>query len=116
MKNAANIKTRILAEGANGPTTSEASEILVEKDIFMIPDILANSGGVTVSYFEWVQNLHREQWSEKTVLAKLKSQMECSFREVYDKMKQSETDMRTAAFMLGVERVVVAQQTLGLWP
>ncbi len=115
-KNAANIETQILAEGANGPTTSEASEILAEKDIFMIPDILANSGGVIVSYFEWVQNLHREQWSEKTVFDKLKNQIDCAFREVYDKMKQYETDMRTAAFMVGIERVVAAKQTLGLWP
>lgn len=115
-KNAANIEARMLAEGANGPTTPKASEILVEKEIFMIPDILANSGGVTVSYFEWVQNLHREQWSEKMVFDKLKYQMECAFRGVYDKMKQSETDMRTAAFMLGIERVVAAKQTLGLWP
>jgi len=78
----------------------EANEILTEKGIFTIPDILANSGGVTISYFEWVQNLHREQWALKEVQSKLKYKMVKAFREVFDSMKKNETDMRHAALML----------------
>ena len=116
IENAENIKTILLAEGANGPTTTEASKILAEKGIFMVPDILANSGGVTVSYFEWVQNLHREHWPKTEVLNKLKYQMERAFRIVYETSKEYETDMRTAAFTLAVGRVAKSLETLGLWP
>jgi glutamate dehydrogenase/leucine dehydrogenase len=115
-RNAGNIKTRLLAEGANGPTTPEASKILTEKGIFMIPDILANSGGVTVSYFEWVQNLHREHWTREEVYSRLESKMLKAFKDVFDAMRKYETDMRTAAFMLAVERVAKAHKSLGLWP
>ena len=115
-ENAGNIKAHLLAEGANGPTTPEASKILTEKGIFMIPDILANSGGVTVSYFEWVQNLHREHWTKEEVYSKLESKMVKAFKDVFDDMKEYETDMRTAAFMLGVGRVAKAIKSLGLWP
>jgi len=115
-RNAGNIKTRLLAEGANGPTTPEASKILTEKGIFMIPDILANSGGVTVSYFEWVQNLHREHWTIEKVYSRLESKMLKAFKDVFDAMRKYETDMRTAAFMLAVERVAKAHKSLGLWP
>ncbi|MCZ2808066.1 MAG: glutamate dehydrogenase, partial [Candidatus Bathyarchaeota archaeon] len=115
-ENAGNIKTQLLAEGANGPTTPEASKILAEKGIFMIPDILANSGGVTVSYFEWVQNLHREHWTEEEVHRKLKHKMVKAFQDVFDVMQEYETDMRNAAFALGVGRVVEAVKSLGLWP
>jgi glutamate dehydrogenase/leucine dehydrogenase len=114
--NAGNVKTRLLAEGANGPTTPEASKILVEKGIFMVPDILANSGGVTVSYYEWVQNLHREHWTKEEVHRKLKDNMLKAFKEVYDTTKENETDMRTAALMLGVGRVAKSLESLGLWP
>jgi glutamate dehydrogenase (NAD(P)+) len=115
-RNAENIKTRLLAEGANGPTTPEASRILTEKGVFMIPDILANSGGVTVSYFEWVQNLHREHWTKEEVYCKLESKMVKAFKDVFDASKKHETDMRTAAFMLAVDRVAKAHKSLGLWP
>jgi len=115
-ENAGDIETRLVVEGANGPTTPQASEILVEKGIFVVPDILANSGGVTVSYFEWVQNLHREHWTEEEVRKKLKSKMLNAFDDVYDAMKKHETDMRTAALMLGVGRVADSLLTLGLWP
>jgi glutamate dehydrogenase (NAD(P)+) len=115
-ENAGNIETRLLAEGANGPTTPEASEVLAEKGIFMIPDILANSGGVTVSYFEWVQNLHREHWSEVEVLGKLKHHMEKAFRTVHETSKEYETDMRTAAFILAIRRVDESLKSRGLWP
>ena len=115
-ENAGNIKTRLLAEGANGPTTPEAGKILTEKGIFMIPDILANSGGVTVSYFEWVQNLHREHWTKEEVHRKLKHKVVKAFKDVFDAMKEYETDMRNAAFTLGVGRVAEAIKSLGLWP
>jgi glutamate dehydrogenase/leucine dehydrogenase len=115
-RNAGNIETRLLAEGANGPTTPEASKILTEKGIFMIPDILANSGGVTVSYFEWVQNLHREHWTREEVHSKLESKMVKAFKDVFDAMKKYETDMRNAAFILAVGRVAKAHKSLGLWP
>jgi glutamate dehydrogenase/leucine dehydrogenase len=116
LKNAANIETRILAEGANGPTTSEANKILVEKKIFVIPDILANSGGVTVSYLEWIQNLHREHWIEQQVYQYLEEKMVRAFKDVFDTTKKYETDMRQAAFALAVDRVAQAHKTLGLWP
>ena len=115
-ENAGNIRTHILVEGANGPTTPEASKILTEKGIFMIPDILANSGGVTVSYFEWVQNLHREHWTKEEVHRKLKYKMLKAFKDVFNASKEYETDMRTAAFTLGVGRVAEAMKSLGLWP
>jgi len=115
-ENAGNIKAHLLAEGANGPTTPEASKILTEKGIFMIPDILANSGGVTVSYFEWVQNLHREHWTKEEVHSKLELKMVKAFQDVFGNMKEYETDMRTAAFMLAVGRVAKAIKSLGLWP
>jgi glutamate dehydrogenase/leucine dehydrogenase len=115
-ENAGNIKTQLLAEGANIPTTPEASKILTEKGIFTIPDILANSGGVTVSYFEWVQNLHREHWTKEEVHRKLKHKMVKAFKDVFDAKKKHETDMRNAAFMLAVGRVAEALKSLGLWP
>lgn len=115
-ENAGKINTCLLAEGANGPTTPEASKILVEKGVFMVPDILANSGGVTVSYFEWVQNLHREHWTKEEVHRKLKYKMLKAFKDVYDTAKEHETDMRTAALMLGVGRVAESLKSLGLWP
>ncbi len=115
-RNADNINAKMVAEGANGPTTPEASRILTERGIFVIPDILANAGGVTVSYFEWVQNLHREHWSEEEVNRKLKAKMVKGFRDVYNMARKHETDMRTSALMLAVDRVAKALISLGLWP
>jgi glutamate dehydrogenase/leucine dehydrogenase len=114
--NAGNVKAKIVAEGANGPTTPEGSRILNEKGAFVIPDILANAGGVTVSYFEWVQNLHREHWTKDEVNAKLKEKMVEAYRDVEAMSKKHETDMRNAALMLAVGRVASALKSLGMWP
>lgn len=115
-KNAPNIKAKIVAEGANGPTTPAANKILYEKGILVIPDILANAGGVTVSYLEWVQNLGREHWTEKEVNNTLKRKMVKAFDDVFDTSKKYNIDMKTAATVLGVSRVAGAIQTLGMWP
>lgn len=110
------VKAKIVAEGANGPTTPEADRALFEKGIFLIPDILANSGGVASSYFEWVQNLTREHWTLEDTNRKLEVKMVKAFNDVYDLSKKHKTDMRNGALILGVGRVAEAIRILGLWP
>jgi glutamate dehydrogenase/leucine dehydrogenase len=115
-ENADRVKAKVVGEGANGPTTPRADEILREKNVFVIPDILANAGGVTASYFEWIQNLTREQWMLEEVNRKLESKMVKAFGDVYKTMNEKEINMRTAALTLGVGRVAEALTKLGLWP
>lgn len=104
-ENVNNIKAKVIVEMANGPTTPEADEILKEKGIILVPDVLANAGGVTVSYFEWYQNVHNEKWTEAEVFAKLEPMMVQAFNEVWDTKEKYSIDMRTAAFVKAIERV-----------
>jgi glutamate dehydrogenase (NAD(P)+) len=110
------VKAKVVVECANGPTTPEADKILDANKVFLIPDVLANSGGVIVSYLEWVQNLDRISWPESEVNAKLETKITGAFKEVHATSQKYSTSMRTAALMVGVGRVADAIRTLGVFP
>ncbi|MEE8324628.1 MAG: glutamate dehydrogenase, partial [Candidatus Humimicrobiaceae bacterium] len=114
--NATNVKAEIIAEAANAPITPKAEKILIDNDIFVIPDTLCNAGGVTVSYFEWVQGNLSYFWSEREVKLKLRDIMEKAFYEVYKVSEARKVDMRTAAGLLAVERVAQAIKLRGIYP
>jgi len=114
-QNAHKLRTKILCEGANGPTTHLADKILDEKGIFVIPDILANTGGVTVSYFEWVQDRGGYFWSEDTVNDRLRDIMVHGFRDVLELSRQHKVNMRTAAYMLSISRVATVHRLRGIY-
>jgi glutamate dehydrogenase (NAD(P)+) len=115
-KNAAQVRCRILAEAANGPTTPDADAILAGSDIFIIPDVLCNAGGVTVSYFEWVQDIQQFLWSENQVNEKLQELMLKAFGQVRRLAKERKLSMRTAALILGVQKVAREKLRRGLYP
>jgi glutamate dehydrogenase (NAD(P)+) len=114
-ENADRIRCKILAEGANGPTTPKADKILHDKGIFVIPDILANAGGVTVSYFEWVQDRMGYFWQEKEVNDRLEDKMVASFNELCHFAEKHSVDTRTAAYMLAIDRVAYDTRMRGIY-
>ena len=114
-ENAGRLQCRILAEGANGPTTLDADSILRTKNVFVIPDILANAGGVVVSYFEWVQDLQNFFWTEDEVNKKLRDILTKTFHEVLNLSQKEDVGMRSAALMIGIKRVATAMLWRGLY-
>ena len=114
--NASNIKANVVVEGANSPTTLNADKILRDNNVLIIPDILANAGGVTGSYFEWVQNTQNYLWKEKELYEKLIDVLESAFEEIYIISEKNNCDLRTAALIKGIKRVAAAKLTRGLFP
>jgi len=115
MENAPGIKAKIVAEGANGPTTPEATKHLYERGVFVIPDILCNAGGVTTSYFEWVQDRHGYFWEEEEVNRRLEAKMVEAFKAVLDTSLRYKTDMRTAAYIVAINRVATVTKMRGMY-
>jgi glutamate dehydrogenase (NAD(P)+) len=115
MENAPGIKAKIIAEGANGPTTPEAHQLLHDRGVFVIPDILANSGGVTTSYFEWVQDRHGYFWEEVEVNHRLEAKMCEAFDDVLNTSLKYKTDLRTAAYIVAINRVATVTKMRGMY-
>jgi glutamate dehydrogenase/leucine dehydrogenase len=115
-KNAQKIKARIIIEGANGPTTPEADEILEKKDIPVIPDILANAGGVVVSHLEWVQALSGLYWEEKEINAELEKKMTRAFQDVWEEARMRKVSLRCAAYVVAIERIAEIYRYRGIFP
>ena len=116
LSNAEKIKADIIIEAANGPTASEADDILKKKNIMVVPDILSNAGGVVVSYFEWVQNIQSVNWTEETVNEKLKDIMDSAFDAVWNIAESNNATLRTGAYLIAVKRVVDAKKARAIWP
>ncbi|CDK39443.1 NAD-specific glutamate dehydrogenase; NADP-specific glutamate dehydrogenase [Halorubrum sp. DM2] len=114
--NADDIAAEMIVEGANGPTTTTASEIFAERDVPVIPDILANAGGVTVSYFEWLQDINRRSWSLERVNDELETEMLAAWQDVREEFDARDVTWRDAAYIVALSRVAEAHQTRGLWP
>ena len=114
--NVGNVKTKIIAELANGPTTPGADRVLDDQGVMLIPDILANAGGVTVSYYEWVQDQYSFFWSERQINDTLEQTIKKAFDSVYETAQQYNTDMRTGAYILAVARVAEATRVRGIFP
>jgi glutamate dehydrogenase (NAD(P)+) len=115
MENAPEIRAKVVAEGANGPTTPEAHRHLHERGVFVIPDILANAGGVTTSYFEWVQDRHGYFWTEDEVNHRLEIKMCEAFKAVLQTALKYRTDMRTAAYIVAISRVATVTKMRGMY-
>jgi len=114
--NAGDIRARLILEGANNPTTLEADRILLDRGVLIVPDIICNAGGVTVSYFEWVQDLQNYFWSENEIVSRLREIMIRAFESVLEVSIREKVDMRTAALMRGIERVARAKLVRGVYP
>ncbi|HLR28940.1 MAG TPA: Glu/Leu/Phe/Val dehydrogenase [Paenalcaligenes sp.] len=115
-KNAPRIDTKILVEGANGPTTPAADDILTDKGVFIVPDVLANAGGVTVSYFEWVQNQSHYHWDEDTVYERLEEKLRTAYREISAVAQEHQVSMRTAAYIQACTRILQVRALRGTFP
>ena len=116
LENVHDVKAKIIAELANGPTTPASDRILADMGVFLVPDILANAGGVTVSYYEWVQDQYSFFWSEKKINETLEQTMRTAFNAVYDTAQRYDTDMRTGGYILAVDRVAEATRVRGIFP
>jgi glutamate dehydrogenase (NAD(P)+) len=115
-KNAPHVRARFVVEGANGPTTPQADAILRDNGVLVIPDVLANAGGVTVSYFEWVQDLQAFFWTEHEVNTKLEQILVRAFAQVQSAARRHECDLRTGAYIVGVGRIAEATLARGIYP
>jgi glutamate dehydrogenase/leucine dehydrogenase len=116
LANVGKVKAQIIAELANGPTTPGADRVLADNDVLLVPDILANAGGVTVSYYEWVQDQYSFFWSEKQINDTLEQTIRTAFNSVHDTATHYNTDLRTGAYILAVSRVAEATSVRGIFP